>query len=123
MPNAPGLAGVVDNGRLFRDVTLSPRFAAAREPEAHVRLEYAASGAAARNIISPPINNKKQLGFELLSRHDHAKLRLFVPEEAGELRVSRNGEPADFREERVGAGRYAVVDAVMPQERVEITYA
>ena len=40
-----GLAGVVDNDRLFRDVTLSPRFAAAREPEAHVR----------PNIISPPI--------------------------------------------------------------------
>ncbi len=117
-----GLAGVVDNGRLFRDVTLSPRFAAAREPEAHVRLEYAASGAAAEYHFTADYD-KKQLGFELLSRHDHAKLRLFVPEEAGEFRVSRNGEPADFREERVGAGRYAVVDAVIPQERVEITYA
>ena len=40
-----GLAGVVDNGKLYQDVTLSPRWAATDRPSAQVTLGYAASGA------------------------------------------------------------------------------
>ena len=40
-----GLAGVVDDGRGFDQLTLSPRWAAAGVDEAEVAVGYAASGA------------------------------------------------------------------------------
>jgi hypothetical protein len=40
-----GLAGVVDNGKLYQDVALSPRWAATDRDEATVTLGYAGSGA------------------------------------------------------------------------------
>ena len=113
-----GLAGVVDNDRLFRDVTLSPRFAAAREPEAHVRLEYAASGAAVEYHFSADYG-RKLIRFELLSLHDRVLLRLYLPGEAAAVR--RNGAPAEFRAERVGGSCYAVLETAAG-DAVDVSY-
>lgn len=113
-----GLAGVADNDRLFRDVTLSPRFAAAREPEAHVRLEYAASGAAVEYHFSADYE-RKRIRFELLSSHDRALLRLHLPGEAAA--AQRNGVPAEFCAERVGGSRYAVL-GIAAGDVVDVSY-
>lgn len=109
-----GLAGVVDNGKLFRDVTLSPRFAAAAEPEAHVRLEYAASGVAVEYHYSADAATGR-VSFDLLSDHDQVKLRMYLP--AGTGRMAAN---LPFSEERVGESRYLVFERLPERAHVEI---
>ncbi|HEX2948307.1 MAG TPA: trehalase family glycosidase [Armatimonadota bacterium] len=118
---AAGLAGVRDNGALFRDVTISPRFTAADEPRAHVRLEYAVSGAAIEYHFTHD-QLEKQMTFTLLSEHDHAKLRMLLPEHANNARAVINGVDVPFDEDIVGESRYLVVDSLPQHAHVEISY-
>lgn len=117
-----GLAGVVDDGKLFREVTLSPRFVAADEPKAHVRLEYPASGAAVEYRFTFDAAAKR-IGFELLSRHERAQLRMLLPEGAVAPACRIDGAEAGFRLEPVGESRYLVIDAFPSGGRAEIRFA
>ncbi len=116
-----GLAGVVDNGKLFRNVTLSPRFAAANEEKAYVRLEYAASGASVEYEYRCDRSNRT-LRFDLISRHDTAALRMYIPDSATPCETKINGIPADFRDETVGKSHYAVIGNVPNGGSVEIRF-
>lgn len=105
-----GLAGVVDNGKLFEDVTLSPRFLAAGETRAHVRLEYAASGAAVEYHWSfDPAKRRQE--FTLLSNHRHCTLRMLLPEESAFPVCRIAGKKIPGRIETVVNSRYLVVDS------------
>lgn len=106
-----GLAGVVDQGKLFRDVTLSPRFAAAGEDHAYVRLEYAASGAAVEYEWRGAADGSSS-DFTLVSDHEHCRLRLFVAQGRQPVSATLNGAPAEFVTETVGDSVYAVFAAV-----------
>ena len=116
-----GLAGVVDNGKLFANVTLSPRFAAAREPRACVRLEYACSGKAVEYDFAADYQ-ARTLSVQLLSDHHHAKLRLYLPDSATATAVSRNGQPAAWHDEQVGQSHYACVDTLAAGDIVTVQY-
>lgn len=104
-----GLAGVVDQGKLFDSVTISPRFAAAGEKRAHVRLEYAASGAFTEYDYRFDAE-KGMVRFELLSSHEHARVRMYLPSAYTPCEVKVNSVGIPFREERVGESRYVVLD-------------
>ncbi len=108
-----GLAGVEDRGKLFRDVTFSPRFAAAREEKAYVRLEYPASKACAEYRFSADYEAKR-FRFQLISQHEQTKLRLYLPEE-GDAEAN-----LPFGEERVGGSRYLVFDRLPENACVEV---
>lgn len=116
-----GLAGVRDNGALLRDVTLSPRFVAADEPRAHVRLEYAVSGAAVEYHVAHD-RERKRLSFTLLSRHEQARLRMLLPEDAGTASATVNGVATASGIETVGTSRYLTLSALPEGARVEIRY-
>ncbi len=116
-----GLAGVCDHGVLFRDVTLSPRFVAADEPRAHVRLEYAASGAALEYHFGHD-PERKQLTFDLLSRHERARLRMLLPEGASAAEATVNGAVVASGIETVGTSRYLTLAALPEGARVEVRY-
>lgn len=113
-----GLAGVVDNGKLFRDVTLSPRFVAAGEKKAHVRLEYAASGAAVEYHYTWDAA-KGQITFSLLSQHERCRLRMLLPNNAGTPSCRIDDVPVPGRLEQVGSSRYLVIDT-FPAEKTGI---
>ena len=89
-----GLAGVRDNGKLFEDVTISPRFVAANEPEAVVRLEYPSSGAFAEYEFRADYENRR-LEVVLKSSHKRVQLRMYLPDDARKTVASgrswRNG--------------------------------
>jgi hypothetical protein len=116
-----GLAGVRDNGALFRDVTLSPRFVAAEETKAHVRLEYAASGAEIEYHFEHDQEGKR-LSLDLLSEHDRVVLRMLLPDGAGGAAACVNGTPVTSAGETVGESRYLLLDDVPSGGKVEIRY-
>lgn len=106
-----GLAGVSDEDKLFRRVTLSPRFAAAGEDHAYVRLEYAASGAAVEYEWRGA-QDGSSADFTLVSEHDSCRLRMYLPDGRRPARVTVRGVEAPFRTELVGDSAYAVVENV-----------
>jgi hypothetical protein len=116
-----GLAGVVDKGKLFAEVTLSPRFAAAREPRASVRLEYACSGKAVDYDFAADYQ-ARALRFRLFSSHRRAALRLYLPEGAKAHSVLRNGQPIAWRDELVGQSHYACLDMIAKGDIIDLQY-
>ena len=116
-----GLAGVVDNGKLFEHVTLSPRFAAAKEKRAYVKLLYPASKAAVEYELNADYD-AKQLDFQLVSNHRTANLRMYVPNGAKPISASVNGQTVDFTDETVGKSHYAVLNHLPPNAHVTILY-
>jgi hypothetical protein len=116
-----GLAGVVDNDKLFADVTLSPRFAAACEPRASVRLEYACSDKAVEYDFAADYQARR-LSVKLFSDHRHAKLRLYLPDGASASAVSRNGQPTAWHDELVGQSHYACVDSLAAGDTIVVQY-
>ena len=113
-----GLAGVRDHGKLFEDVTFSPRFSAAHEPEAYVRLEYAPSQACAEYHWTADYAAKR-LTFELVSTHQKAQLRMLLPKGACSFKASAPG----FRLEKVFDSSYAVCDAISTGTKFVLDYA
>ncbi len=104
-----GLAGVVDLDKLFRKVVISPRFAAAGEKRAHVRLEYAASGAFAEyDYRFDP--ERQMFRFELLSSHEQATVRMYVPSSLSPCSARIHGKEIPIRTEHVGTSSYVVAD-------------
>lgn len=112
-----GLAGVRDNGKLFEDVTISPRFVAANEPEAVVRLEYPSSGAFAEYEFRADYENRR-LEVVLKSSHKRVQLRMYLPDDAKEKPVASR----TFVEERVDQSRYLVFENPTPGERIVIEF-
>ena len=112
-----GLAGVRDEEKLFRKVTISPRFAAAGEDHAYVRLAYPASGAVCEYEWK---QSADRIDVELASRHDECRLRLYVPTGYVPLSVTVNDVPAKFRVEKVDRSIYAVLDKVGTPARISL---
>jgi len=101
-----GLAGVVDRSCLFRDVRLSPRWAAAGVSEAEVRVGYAASG------VSFGYRYRERGGrirIEVEGPEAEIGFRVLLPEGARAERVlADGGKGIDHRETSVEESRYAV---------------
>lgn len=114
-----GLAGVRDQGALFKHVVLSPRWVAAKEPKAHVRLEYAVSGACIEYHFTYD-QERQRLGFQLLSNHDRADLRLLLPAGATAGRVTLQGAPVEGRIELVRESRYLALPDLPAGAVVEV---
>jgi len=104
-----GLAGVSDGSKLFEDVTVSPRFAAAGEDHAYVRLEYASSGAACEYEWKSS-DDRRKAEFKLYSAHRTCKLRMYAPEGTAPFAVQINGESSEFVVDNIAGSKYAVVN-------------
>lgn len=119
---ATGLAGVRDHGALFRDVTISPRWVAADERRAHVRLEYAASRAAVEYRFQHD-PQERRISIDLLSAHDRATLRVLLPEEAKDACQARvQGQDHASAIEPVGSSRYLVLDVPGHPARIDVRW-
>ena len=112
-----GLAGVRDEEKLFRKVTVSPRFAAAGEDHAYVRLMYPASGAVCEYEWK---QSDDRIDVELVSSHDECRLRLYVPSGYAPVSAAVNDVPAEFRAEKVDQSTYAVFDQVAAPSRISL---
>ncbi len=112
-----GLAGVADHGKLYENVTISPRFVAAGEPRAHVRLEYAVSGAFIEYHFAYN-QEQKNISIELLSPHKQAKLRMLLPAEA----KNAIAEGFESRLEFCDKSPYLVIEKLPSNTKVTIKW-
>jgi len=117
-----GLAGVVDNGALFKDVTISPRFAASPEGRARVFVKYAASGAFLDYEFIRDKSERK-ICVNVYSKHDRAVLRVLLP--AGSSVASAKdsaGAALPSHVENVFGSSYLVIPDFKTPQNAEISY-
>lgn len=103
-----GLAGVVDQSKLFQDVVISPRFASAKEHHAYVRLEYPASKAFCEYEWRAD-DDYRTSEVVVNSTHDSCLLRVYAPTGKTPVACSVNGINQTFSVEDVAGSKYAVV--------------
>ena len=102
-----GLAGIVDQGKLFEDLRLSPRWAAAGIEEARVEVEYPAGGA---RVAYSFIWERRRRRIRLEGEYPGTGvLRLLLPPGEKPKKMILGGREGPFREERVGSSLYTVV--------------
>lgn len=116
-----GLAGVVDNGKLFKDITLSPRFVYTKERKSRVFLKYPVSGAFVDYSFEWQKPENKIL-FTLYSKHDKTKLRMLMPPCAVNPKISVNGKTLKSSIEDVFGSKYLVVENFPSNSRAVIDY-
>ena len=116
-----GLAGIVDQHKLFQNVRLSPRWIAAGRNEATIRCVYGASGASFQYSY---LHNVEQKRFELqLEGRSDVSLHLLLPKGARATSVKVNGKRIKHRNSTVEQSSYA--DAQFPvgkRTAVEVEY-
>jgi hypothetical protein len=110
-----GLAGVVDNGKLFESVNLSPRWATTDRANVAVALQYPASGAYLAYRLSLNPDNTISLawgGRYTLSVHLH----LMLPHGFTPSLLTANGSPIPFTISTLEGSSYldAVLDKAEP---------
>ncbi len=105
-----GLAGIVDEGRAFDRVSLSPRWLAAGVEEAEASAGYAASRRGAGYQF------RLRGGVVELEVEGHARtaaLHVLLPPDAAVAGVRVNGAGTAFREAQIESSRYVDIDAPM----------
>lgn len=106
-----GLAGVVDNGKLYQEVALSPRWSATEQKSAYVALSYGASGAYFAYDWQLRPDGSISLtwgGRETKSVH----LYMLLPGDMVPNQVLVGGAPVAFSTSRVEGSLY--LDATLP---------
>jgi hypothetical protein len=98
-----GLAGIVDEGGLFRRVRLSPRWPAADVKRARVGVEYPASGASLGYEIE---YGKDGVRLDLQGAGAWIDLNLMLPEGRRAASVREGKRPLDFRLRLIEQSRY-----------------
>ena len=106
-----GLAGVVDNGKLYESVTLSPRWAATGQTSAQVALQYPAGDAYFAYEWQQRSDGSTVLSWGGLGT-DTVKLHLLLASDTPPRQLLVNGTPVDFSTSKVEGSLY--LDAGLP---------
>jgi hypothetical protein len=108
---AEGLAGIVDNGKLYGQVSLSPRWAATDRKEVSAALRYAATGA--YFAYSLRFNNDGTINMAWGGKHTQAvRLHLLLPTGLSPREALVNGKAVGFSTSKVEGSVY--LDAELP---------
>ena len=110
-----GLCGIEDLSRSFRLVRCAPRWAAAGEEDASVRVGYAASGASLgyRYAHRP---EERHIEMTIEGDAETVKLHVLMPDACRVESVERDGRPAAFSAEVVRNSAYADLDIDLEQK-------
>lgn len=117
-----GLAGVVDQSRLFGEVELSPRWLAAGKNEAAVAIAYGPSGKAVRYTYQHQ-PARKTLRLSVEGDPTRYTLRQLLPPNTQPRRVLVDGKKANYRLETVNESNYVVVSGLSGgAHQLEVSY-
>jgi len=117
-----GLAGIVDNSKLFGNVQLSPRWEAAGEDEAGIRCTYEASGSFFEYTYMHE-RSRKRIELQVAGK-SNVTLHLLLPNGAHCESLKINGRSTHFINSSVEESMY--VDAnlrIAKQTVIEVTYS
>lgn len=104
-----GLAGVIDQSKLFEDVTISPRWVVSKEKKARVFLKYPVSDAYIDYSFEWD-KKSNEMFFSLYSKHKSAKLRVLLPAGADNATISVAGKTLPSKMEDVFGSKYLIVE-------------
>ncbi len=117
-----GLCGIEDRSHSFRDVRCSPRWAAAGEDDADVRVEYEASGAGFGYRYTHDAS-ARTIRVEIEANEATVDLRVLLPAGTQPVALSWDGEPVTPTADRVEQSVYAGAQRpVRARASVEVTY-
>jgi hypothetical protein len=103
-----GLAGIVDEGKLFRQVHIAPRWIAAQRPEATARAVYGSSGASFEYSFTHDVSAKI---IELtLTGNAAAHLHVLLPRGMKATEVTAGKKKPKFHNAKVEESPYVDVD-------------
>jgi hypothetical protein len=115
-----GAAGIEDNAAAFRDVTVSPRWAAAGVPGAYAVARYPAGDGYLAYIWGQARNG---LDLQLTGSAERLRLRLLLPAQVkGRVKVMLNGQPVAHTLETVRASRYVTIETTEPVVNVQVRW-
>jgi hypothetical protein len=120
-----GAAGIVDNGIAYRDVSVTPRWAAAKDvAEAYAVSRYAAGDG---YVAYRWRQGERAIEVDITGSADRTSLAIPLPEGAGQSRRSRldvsiNGQAAPFRLEERPEGRYVLVESPDSVVQVRVSW-
>lgn len=114
-----GLAGIVDHGKQFQNITLSPRWHAADIQEADVSVGYETSGAGIRYFYRE-YNDRIELNVEARNRGIEADTRILLPQGAKVDDVVANGQQVPFSTIHLRESSYVTFQTTA-QPNAEIT--
>ncbi len=116
-----GLAGVVDRGELFRDVEISPRWAAAGVDNVDVQVAYGPSHKRVQYVWKFE-SAARRLRLDLDGDSERYRLRVLLPREAARASARVNGASAQVAIEKMRESLYAVLTAGSGKQAVEIAW-
>ncbi len=99
-----GLAGVVDQQKLFQHVKLSPRWIVADVDEAHVNCMYDASGTGIEYVFKRN-SSKKEIGLDLHGESD-ISLHLLLPSKSRCTSLRMNGNKIRYSHSKIEKSNY-----------------
>lgn len=114
-----GLAGIVDESAVLRDVEVSPRWLATGLKEAEASFRYAAS----EGYFSYQWKcGEKWQEISYSGSGNKLKLRMLVPRDAQAVKASLDGREVGYEIEMAGPSRYVCISAGARQGKARISY-
>jgi hypothetical protein len=117
-----GLAGVEDRSTLFRDLALSPRWAATTDDDVPVTVRYGPSGAFVGYRLRHD-RGAREIRIDLSSTAERVRWRVLVPAGSRPAAVRVDGQEAAFTVDRIGSGAYAAFGPTGGEARAAVRYA
>ncbi|HEY1011309.1 MAG TPA: hypothetical protein VGE07_01310 [Herpetosiphonaceae bacterium] len=116
-----GAAGLTDNGALYRDVTIAPRWSADPEVrEATVSTRY---GASLGYVAYRWQRGAKSLRLMTAGSGERATLRLLLPADApAAVAVQANGAPVRHAISSIGGSRYVTIESDSLSTTIDISW-
>lgn len=106
-----GLGGIVDDGRAYDRVRLSPRWAAANARHVTACAKYPASGGYVRYCYTYDAD-EEEVALVLTGSAEQTDLEILLPAGRDVASVRLNGEPIDVRIRDVESGRYLALGSL-----------
>jgi hypothetical protein len=112
-----GLAGIVDKGKNFEEVVISPRWIAAGKNDVTITISYGTS----KKSISYHFQHsaaKRSVSLSLSGDHELASIRLLLPEKTNKASAMLNNKMVAVTLETIASSQYAVIKEIRkgPQE-------
>lgn len=104
-----GLAGVVDKGKLFLSVELSPRWIAAGKDNVSITVAYGPSGKFVQYLFKHE-PDKKRIGLAVSGDPASYSVRMLLPENSHLISYSVDGKTIKAQIEKVEESQYAVTE-------------
>ena len=104
-----GLAGVKDNGALFKNVTISPRWSSAGINQSSVTVTYPASNECIKYNYKA---DSREINLLFTGSFNASEIKVLMPADKNPEKILLDGNNVAFSTDKLGDSIYAIVDAV-----------